>query len=59
MMSSKFNTVLLLITVVSLLLAIPGVQAFWWFGEDAADIDNSFQIKYFPWVGEDILPDDE
>lgn len=59
MMSSKFNTVLLLITVVSLLLAIPGVQAFWWYGEDAAEIDNSFQIKYFPWVGEDILPDDE
>lgn len=59
MNSNRLTTVLLLITVVSLLLAIPGIQASWWYGEDPNDMDNAFQIKYFPWVGEDILPDEE
>ena len=59
MTSNRFTSILLLITVVSLLFAIPGVNAFWWYGEDAEEVVNNPNILYFPWKGEDLLPDEE
>lgn len=58
----KFNyltTVLALLLIISLLFAIPCVQASWWYGDSPSDNANNLSIKYFPWKGEDLIPDEE
>ena len=58
----KFNyitTSILLLVIVSIIIAIPCVQASWWYGDSPYENENNISIKYFPWIGEDIIPDEE
>lgn len=59
MTSNRFMHVMLLFLVGTLLLSVPCVYGTWWYGEAPAEQANGLNIKYFPWVGEDIIPDEE
>ena len=57
--NNRFLKIMLLIVSLSLIWSFPCVYAYWQYGEKV-DIsqERQFEIKYFPWKGEEILPDE-
>ena len=51
--------IMMFLLSISLVWSLPCVYAYWSYGEEI-DIsqESQFEIKYFPWVGEEILPDE-
>ncbi len=55
----KFFCIMILLISISLLLCIPCVYSYWVYGEQIVESqERVFNIKYFPWTGEGIIPDD-
>ena len=51
--------IMMFLLSIFLVWSLPCVYAYWSYGEKI-DIsqESQFEIKYFPWVGEEILPDE-